>query len=55
MAKREPESNGSRMWGRLVDATSNARQRVADKYYEVREGGNGTYLVDIKAYCDRIG
>jgi hypothetical protein len=41
MAKREPESNGSRMWGKLLEATSTARQRVADKYYEVREGGNG--------------
>lgn len=41
MAKKEPESNGSRMWGRLLEATSSARQRVADKYYEVREGGNG--------------
>jgi hypothetical protein len=40
--KKEPESNGSRMWGKLLEATSNARQKVADKYYEVREGGNGT-------------
>jgi hypothetical protein len=39
--KKEPESNGARMWGRLLDATSSARQKVADKYHEVREGGHG--------------
>jgi hypothetical protein len=41
MTKKESESNGSRMWGRVLQATSAARQRMADKYYEVREGGNG--------------
>jgi hypothetical protein len=41
MTRKEQESNGSRMWGRLLAATSTARQRVADKYHEVREGGNG--------------
>ena len=45
MTKKEPESNSSRMWGRLIQATSTARQKVADKYYEVREGGNGTTLL----------
>ena len=44
ITKKDPDSNGSRMWGRLVQATSTARQKVADKYYEVREGGNGTLL-----------
>lgn len=44
MTRKEPESNGSRMWGRLLQATSTARQKVADKYYEVREGGNGVSL-----------
>ena len=33
------------MWGRLIQATSTARQKVADKYYEVREGGNGTDFI----------
>ena len=41
MTKKAPESNGSKMWGRLLDATVTARQRVADKYYDIREGGNG--------------
>jgi hypothetical protein len=45
MTKKEPESNSSRMWGRLIQATSTARQKVADKYYEVREGGNGATLL----------
>jgi len=44
ITKTEPDSNGSRMWGRLVQATTAARQKVADKYYEVREGGNGMLL-----------
>src|SRR5277367_2793451 len=44
ITKTEPDSNGSRMWGRLVQATTAARQKVADKYYEVREGGNGILL-----------
>jgi hypothetical protein len=43
MTRKEQESNGSRMWGRLLEATSSARQRVADKYHEVREGGNGVF------------
>jgi len=41
--RKEPESNGARMWGRLLEATNTARQKVADKYYEVREGGNGLF------------
>lgn len=41
MTRKDTESNGSRMWGKLLEATSTARQRVADKYYTVREGGNG--------------
>jgi hypothetical protein len=41
--KKEPESNGARMWGRLLEATSSARQKVADKYHEVREGGYGLH------------
>ena len=41
--RKEPESNGARMWGRLIEATNTARQKVADKYYEVREGGNGLF------------
>jgi hypothetical protein len=44
MTRKEPESNGSRMWGKLLQATSTARQKVTDKYYEVREGGNGMSL-----------
>jgi hypothetical protein len=58
MARKEQESNGSRMWGRLLEATSSARQRVADKYHEVREGGNGVSpcsFSDPNAYCGRIG
>lgn len=45
MTKKEPESNGSRMWGRLLQATSTARQKVADKYYDIREGGNGASVI----------
>jgi hypothetical protein len=41
--KKEPESNGARMWGRLLEATSSARQKVADKYHEVRDGGHGLH------------
>lgn len=40
--KKEPENNSSRIWGRFVEATSTARQKVADKYYDIREGGHGT-------------
>jgi len=40
--KKEPENNSSRIWGRFVEATTTARQKVADKYYDIREGGNGT-------------
>ena len=54
MTKKEPESNGSRMWGRLLEATSSARQKVADKYYEVREGGNGFSPQYLFAYNVRI-
>ena len=43
-ARKDQENAGSRMWGKLLEATSTARQKVADKYYEVREGGNGTPL-----------
>lgn len=45
VTRKDVESNGSRMWGKLVEATNTARQKVADKYYEVREGGNGTSSV----------
>ena len=58
VARKEPESNGSRMWGRLLEATSTARQRVADKYHEVREGGNGASpgrFLFKNADCGRIG
>ena len=48
MTKKEPESNGSRMWGRLLQATSTARQKVADKYYDIREGGNGAFFFLLK-------
>ena len=41
MTKKEPESNSLRMWGKVLAATSQARQRVADKYWDLREGGNG--------------
>jgi hypothetical protein len=40
--KKDPENNSSRIWGRLVEATSTARQKVADKYYDMRDGGHGT-------------
>jgi hypothetical protein len=43
--KKEAESNSSRIWGRLLQATTTARQKVAEKYYEVREGGNGAPLL----------
>ena len=41
--KKEPETNSSRIWGKLLNATSTARQKVTEKYYDIREGGNGTY------------
>ena len=41
MTKKEPEGNGLRMWGKVLAATTHARQRVADKYWDLREGGNG--------------
>jgi len=44
MTKKEPESNGLRMWGKVLAATTQARQRVADKYWDLREGGNGMTL-----------
>jgi len=45
MTRKEPESNGSKMWGRLLEATAaateQARQKVADKYYDFRDGPYG--------------
>jgi hypothetical protein len=45
MTKKEPESNGSKMWGRLLEATAavteQARQKVTDKYYDIRDGPYG--------------
>ena len=48
MTKKEPESNGSKMWGRLLEATAaateQARQKVTDKYYDIRDGPYGMSL-----------
>ena len=55
MTTRNQESNGSRMWGRLVEATSSARQKVADKYHEVREGGNGITGLFVMLMSYRVG
>ena len=49
MTRKEPESNGSKMWGRLLEATAaateQARQAVTDKYYDFRDGPYGTFPV----------
>jgi len=52
MTKKEPESNGLRMWGKVLAATTQARQRVADKYWDLREGGNGMTLQFRSLFCD---